>query len=314
VAVTVRKSEPAPSSATDRLAATQAALEEANAKLAELNEQRNAALLEDRNADAIALGVEATNLKLSARAHEDKIQLLRDLAERESDERLAKQKAALIERVEEMLADRDTAAAELAAAIRQADGAFRKMLDHGQAVIASWPWASHDIDAMLLSPRAVILSITHEFYKVGARPRNFGGADRPGDGIDFPGGVCPDHRLRNLQEQIKPLVDVCAAGSTLASSIMRIGRSTSYIEPAVMDATVPTNGQGEPPRQIGTPPSDLPHQRSDAERRLGELWRRQAELAENPSADETEYQSVIAAIAQAQTEIDAARRMERQHG
>jgi hypothetical protein len=307
-----RKSETAPPSASSRLEVAQSALEEANAKLAELNEQRNACLLKDDIAGAIEFGARSATLKLTVEAHADRIAQLRQKAAEEEHARKVAEKKELIERVEKMLADRDTAAAELAAAIKQADGAFRKVLDHGQAVIAAWPWASHDIDAMLLSPGAVTLSITHEFYKVGARPRSFGGADRPGDGIDFPGGVCPDHRLRNLQEQIKPLVDVCAAGSALASSIMRTGRSTGYIEPAAIDVAVPTNGRGEEPRQIGTLPSDLPHQRGDAKRRRGELWRR----LDDPALDDnpTLKAEVVAALAQVEDEIAAAKQVERQHG
>jgi hypothetical protein len=127
--------------------------------------------------------------------------------------------------------------------------------------------------------------------------------DKPGDGIHFPGGKCPRLELVNAPENIKPLTAVCAEATALASNIMRTGRSTSYVAPVAMDVAVPTNGQDEP------------QQRTESERMLGELLRRQATLAEDVSpAGEQEYQRVVAEIARVTGEIDAARRVETQHG
>jgi hypothetical protein len=174
------------------------------------------------------------------------------------------------------------------------------MIDAGQAVIAAWGWANPDIEAALLSPRSITLVIQHEIYKVAARPRLFGGMDKPGAGIDYPGGVCPDHRLRNLQEQIKPLTAVCAEATAFASSVMRTGRSSATPQPTVL---VVTNGQ------------DAPVQRSEAEQRLADLLKRQAALVEDLSEQgEREYQKNVAEIARVSDEIAAVKKMEVPHG
>jgi hypothetical protein len=256
--------------------------------------------LADDDTKAAQLDAEIEQQRRLARGFSDKIGLLQEQAAAEEQARKVKERAELIGRVEQLLAKRDVAAGKLAAAIKQSDDAFREMLDHGQAVIAAWPWASHDIDAIVLSPRAVTIVTQHEIYKTAARPRSFGGMDKPGDGIDYPGGACPDHRLRNLREQIKPLVGVCAAGSALASSIMRTGRSTSHVEQTAI--AVPTNGQGEQP------------QRSEAQAKLASLLKQQAALADDPNIDETKYAQLIDQIVRAQTLVDAEKRMEQQNG
>jgi hypothetical protein len=286
--------------ATGRLETAQQAIEDANHKLAELNERRNQCLLRDNDTEAAKLSTEIEDLQRLAHGHRDKIRLLQEAVAEEERARKVKEKSDLIGRVEKLLAKRDAAAGKLAAAIKQSDDAFREMIDHGQAVIAAWPWASSDIDAMVLLPRAVTVVTQHEIYKTAARPRSFGGMDRPGDGVDYPGGVCPDHRLRNLQQEIKSLVAVCGAGSGLASQIMRTGRSTSHVEPTAI--TVPTNGQGEQP------------QRTEAQVKLASLLKQQAALADDPNIDEIKYKQLIDQIVQAQTLVDDEKRMEQQNG
>jgi hypothetical protein len=291
---------PRPKSApVDRIESAQQQLVDANRQIAELTEERNRALLkDDGTAAAMDLGIKIANIKNAARAHEDRIQLLRTQAAEEAAARAKAEREAAIERVEKLLAQRDAAAAELAAAVKQSDAAFRKMLDTGQAVIAAWPWASQDIDATLLSPRAVTVITTHEIYKTGARPRRFGGMDKPGDGLDFPGGRCPSVQLTNLQQEIKSVTTVCAEASALASSIMRTGRSTSHVDPVA----VFINGQGEP------------RQRTAAEQRLASLLKQQMELAEDVTpAGEKAYALIVSEIVKAQAEVTAEKSMEAQH-
>ena len=291
---------PRPKSATSRLEQARADHTAASTKLNELEAARASALLADDDDKAAHLDAEIEAQRRLVRGFGDKIELLRQRAADEEQARKVREKADLIGRVEQLLAKRDAAAGKLAAGIKQSDDAFREMIDYGQAAIAAWGWASPDIEAALLSPRSITIAVTHEIFKTGARPRSFGGMDKPGDGIDYPGGACPDHRLRNLREQIKPLVGVCAAGSALASSIMRTGRSTSHVEQTAI--AVPTNGQGEQP------------QRSEAQAKLASLLKQQAALADDPNIDETKYQQLIDQIVQAQTLVDDEKRMERQNG
>jgi hypothetical protein len=291
---------PRPKSASNRLEQARADHAAASSRLSELESARATALLADDDSKAAHLDAEIEQQRRLARGFGDKIRLLQEAAAEEERARKVKEKSDLIGRVEKLLVKRDAAAGKLAAAIKQSDDAFREMIDHGQAALAAWGWASPDIEAALLSPRSITIAVTHEIFKTGARPRSFGGMDKPGDGIDYPGGACPDHRLRNLREQIKPLSAVCAAGSAMASSIMRTGRSTSHVEPTAI--AVSTNGQGEQP------------QRSEAQVKLASLLKQQAALADDPNIDETKYRQLIDQIARAQTLVDGEKRMEQQNG
>jgi hypothetical protein len=254
MAAAARK-QSSPPSAAARLDVARADHTAASGKLNELEAARHTALLADQDGEAANLAVEIEQYRRFLRGFQDKIKLLQEEVQKEEQARRAKEREELIARIEKKFADRDAASAELADAIKKADAAFRKMIDAGQAVLAAWPWQSHEHHAVLLSTGAITSATAHELYKIGARPRRFGGMDQPGDGLNFPGGRCPDLRLTNLPEKIKPLTAVCAEASALASTIMRTGRSTGYVEPPVEAASM--NGQGERP------------QRTEAEQRLG---------------------------------------------
>jgi hypothetical protein len=318
MAVVLRKpQQPASPSATSRIETTQAALEQANAKLAELNEQRNAALLRDDNGAAVAFGIEITNLKLTARAHEDKITLLREAAVEGERERKVKEKAALIERIEKKLAGRDSAGAELADAIAKADKAYRKLIDIGLEVTAAWSWPPSDLPACLLSHGAITAALTHEMYRIGGRPMLGGGqVEAPHAGMHFPGAKVPRVELTHLREKIVPFTAVLQQATAHASNIMRGARPSAPADFAV-SAPAPARNGGE---QIGSGDSktrgveDAPR-RIDAERKLGALLRQQALLAEDTTPEgEREYQSVVAEIAKLQDVISAEKRVEMQHG
>jgi hypothetical protein len=111
--------------ATNRLEAAQAAIEETNRKLAELTERRNAALLRDADAEAIRLGTEIDTLHQAAKTHEDKIRLLRAAAAEEERERKVKEREGLIKRIEAKFAERDVHSQRLADAVAVADRDYR---------------------------------------------------------------------------------------------------------------------------------------------------------------------------------------------
>jgi hypothetical protein len=106
---------------TDRLAAACAELDATNRQIAELAEKRNAALLADDDRTAAKLVNQIDDLRSLLRGHKDKIHLLEQETERERIERQAKEKAALIGRIEKKFSERDAAGAELAEAIKKAD-------------------------------------------------------------------------------------------------------------------------------------------------------------------------------------------------
>jgi hypothetical protein len=113
-----------------------------------LHEQRNTELLKDNNAGAIELGVRIANLKLAARAHEDKIGLLREAAEKEAAERRTREREGLIRQIESKLAVRDSAGKELADAVAKADRAFRRLIDIGAEIQNLWNWPASDVPAI----------------------------------------------------------------------------------------------------------------------------------------------------------------------
>jgi hypothetical protein len=283
----------------ERLAAAQAELEQANARLAELAEQRNAALLKDDTAGAIALGVEIANLKLAARAHEDKIKLLREQAAAEERARREREREAQIGKIEEKIEQRDAAMQEVAAAIKQLATASERAIKLGREVVAAWSWQPHDLPAALLSPPSILTSISHESYRLSYHARRYGGMDTdPLAGIMLPGSRCPRLEWLEQPERTRPMADVVRDASEFAKRFLRTGKSSSAVE--VVAAPLPAMNGGE---------------RSEAEQRLASLLKKQAELEGDLSLQgEREYQRVVAAIVAVQTEIDAVRKMETQNG
>jgi len=307
MAVVLRKqAQPASTSATDRISAAQSALEQANARLAELHEQRNAALLRDDNGAAVQFGIEASNLKLVARAEEDRIALLRERAEREAAERRTREREGQVRRIEKKLGERDSVGRELGDAIAAADRAFRKLIDIGAEVQALWSWPPSDVPAILLSPAAIARALSGELYRIGARPRVGGGQVEPHGvhaGVNFPGAKPPRHELVNLPERIPALTAILQQATAHASNIMRGVRSSAPADIAVCPAAPDTNG------------GDAPVQRSEAERRKSDLHVQMAKLAEDMTpAGEAEYLRVVGELAQVEAEIAAQQRVEQQHG
>jgi hypothetical protein len=294
---------PAPRSATNRLEAAQAAIAETNRKLAELSERRNAALLKDDDSTAIKLGAEIDALHQAARAHGDKVRLLREEAQREEQARRVKERAALIGRIEVKLDLRDRAMQDVVAAIKQLATASERAIKINREIVAAWNWHAHDLPPALLSPPAVMAAISHESYRLSYKARRYGGFDdrNPDAGLSLPGSRCPGFQNLEQPERIRPLLDVVRDASEFARQFMRTGKSSSTVEAVSVPVT---NGQGEAPP------------RSEAEQRLGALLKKQAELAEDVTPQgEVEYQKIVSEIVRVQDEITTAKRTEtQQHG
>jgi hypothetical protein len=277
-----------------RLEEARAALTEIDGKLAELGRTREQRLLAGDGAAEIAkLDAEIADLRHAQQTETDRIRLLEAEAAREANERRVKEKLGLIERVEKKLTERDAAAAELQNAIEQADKCFRKMITLARDVRAAWPWQAHDLPPALLGEAAIIAAVKHEIFRSGARPQLYGGQDKPGAGLSFPGGQAPRLELVGTPEKVPTLVNVVREATALASTIMRSGgKSTSVVTmPAV-------NGSAK----------EEPRERTTAEERLAGLHKRQAELAADPSPEnEAAYQNVVAEIAEAAALVEAER-------
>jgi hypothetical protein len=305
-----RAEQPAPPSASSRIEGAQAELQQANARLAELNEQRNAALLKDDNATAIALGIEATNLRLTTRAIEDKITLLREQAAREDQERRAQERERVIEGIEKKIEKRDAAMADVAAAIKQLAVASEKAIKLGRDVVNEWTWQAHDLPAALLTPPSILTAISHEFYKLSYHPRRYGGMDTdPLAGHMLPGSRCPRLEWTEQPERTRAMVDVVKEASEFARRFLRTGKGSAAVAPTLAE-NPPEMAVNPPPTNGGNAP-----QRTDAEQRLSDLRVRMAKLAEDQSPQgEAEYLRVVDEMAKVHAEVAAEKQMERQHG
>jgi hypothetical protein len=299
----VRKNNPPRTSDTlsseGRLASAQAALEDANRKLAGLNEKRNQCLLGDDNAGAIALAGEMANLKLAARAEEDRIALLRAQAAEEEKARKVREREGLIKQIEEKLAARDAAGADLADAAAKMNRSFFRMIDLGREVQGLWNWPPSDLAPILAIPPAISAALCHELYRISAHPKLLGGqVEKPNAGLSLPGSKVPRFELTHLPEKITPLASVLQEATAYALGIMR-GQKLGAPAAGAVSAPLVINGSTVP--------------RSESEQRLASLLKRMNELAEDP-ARESEYNEVVAAITLVQDELTATKQMESQGG
>lgn len=281
-------------SAAARLDEALAAHETVKHKLAELHATRNKALLADDDVAALKLAAEIDLQEQAARVASDKIELLKVEAEREAAERRAKERIRLIERIESRLAERDKVGAELQEILAKADKLFRELFRIAGEVSAAWPWSYHNIPPTILGKSAIIAAVEHEIYRIGARPVLGGGVDKPGAGLNFPGGRSPHFNLTLQPERITPLADVLRDASRMASEVMRTGRASG---------AVPISAVPVPPALSGEAP-----ERTEAEKRLAALLKQQLELSEDVTpAGEEKYVACVAEITKVQAEIDAFR-------
>jgi hypothetical protein len=215
-------------------------------------------------------------LKIALKSAEEK-------ARQAEAERVAKERAGLIDRVEKLFGERDAVAAELEDLTVKADAAFRKLIAVGGRLAAAWPWSGTDLAVAQLTPTAIYHATAHQLYRCGARPF-IGGVPGMKSEPGFPGGACPSNELRGLPDRIPSLSATMREASAYGRKVMRNGR-----------AELPAAAPAEPAPQ-----------RSEGEDRLAKLLKRQSELADavlNNPASEEEYFAVIKEIStlQAQT-------------
>jgi len=269
--------------AAKRLETTQAALEVANGQIAELESKRSVALLKDDYRSAEKLLAEIEQQRRFIRGYTDQLALLRAEAEREENDRRVKEQLGRIERIEARLAERDKLGAELAAAVKITDEAFRKLITLGRDIAAAWPLGPHDPAACILSPGAITRALQHEIFRVGSRPHLLGGQDQPDALVHLPGGMSPTLEFINQPNKVTPLVETLAQASRYLSQSMRSGKVTAFA----------TNGAQVEQRQL-----------TAAETKLTDLHKQQAELANDFTPEgEEKYRAIVAAVAAAQSEV-----------
>jgi hypothetical protein len=276
----------------DPAAALQAAkltLQAIQAGVTEIVSRRDAALLAGEPAAAIRkIDDELAEQQHAERTEHDRILVLEKEVARQTRERQTKEREGLIGRIEARFIARNEAAAELQDAIKKADAAFRRVVDLSVEADAGWPFAAHERSAAMLPATSILLAVQHELYRVGARPRRYGGMDKGvHPGLHMPGGICPKLEWANLPEAIPSIVDALRDASNYASSVMRTGK-------------------GVVPATTVAPPADAnaPAPRTEAQERLNHLLQQQMKLSANP-ADEEAYLAVVAEIATVSAEVDA---------
>jgi hypothetical protein len=306
-----KQQEPAPPSASDRLASAQAVLAETDHKLAELNARRNECLLKDDIAGAIDLGVQITNLKLTAEAHADRIAQLREKVAEEEQERQAQEREALIKRIEAKFEQRDKSLKQVAAAIEQLAVASERAMKLGREIAGLWSWQPHDLPPALLSPPSIMTAISHESFRVSYHARRYGGQDSdPLAGIMLPGSRAPTLQLLENPSGVRPMVDVVAVGTAFAKEFLRTGRGSASMNGVQQQQTVADS------LEAPAPSGDAPVQHTtEATARLAFLLRQQATLAEDVSPQgEEAYARCVAEIVKAQAVVAAEQRVETQNG
>jgi hypothetical protein len=288
------------------LAAAQAALVETTEQLKGLTAKRHNALLTGASDRDVALiDSEIATAQHVQRTRSDRVQVLLEEAERKEAERRVKEKLAHIERVEKKLAERDAVAAELAAAIAVADRCWVKLRTLNLAIQAGWPWPHGSIGAALLDDGSALLAIANEIYRVGGRPPVTGGVVDLKQVPTYPGAKCADLSYIMLPERsAPPLIERFAQASAAASRILRSGRNDPIAAPAVPPAAQPEPAQASAPVAESAPaPAPAPangappmRARTDAEREMARLLKRQSELVDRPGgmteADDSEYELI----------------------
>ena len=262
-------------------------LADAEKQLADLQVRRNAALLADRDEEAAKLDLEIEKQSRLVRGHSDKAALLAEQAESEENDRRVRQQQELIERNEAKFAERDKVAAELQATIAQTVKQFRHILDLNTQLRAAWPFTTSDYGACVLTEPGVIAFLQHEIFRVGTKPRLYGGADKPPHYPSFPGAESPRIELAGTPHLVKPMTDAFKESSAVASQIMRTGKHMS---------------PSDPPVQI---PAAQPEQpRTPEQERLSKLLAKANTLA-NDVTLESEYHAIMVEIVAAQDAVNA---------
>jgi hypothetical protein len=138
----------------------------------------------------------------------------------------------------------------------------------------------------LLDKTSLRLAWESEAYRLNANPDQLGGMGllRPGGPPTIPGARGGNLTLLLMPERLQSFVDAIAQANAFLLSTL--DGST----PLVAADKTTANGASVP--AVDSKP------RSESDRKLGELLRKQAQLAENPAATDQEYQAVVLAIAE----------------
>lgn len=325
--------------ATDRLDAARAAIEVATKQIADIEAQRNGALLADNDDLAVKLLAKLETLRAVARGHADKIGLLQGEVQREQAAATVRSHQAQIGQFAKMLDASDTDLIDGADLIGQG---WKKILagieKRERALPAFAVHSAHargsgtNIDGAAMSAEAIVHLLSFEFYRISARPL-LGG--RPGERTRpaLPGAkpVRIEHAL--MPEKIEPFASKVRAASAFAVQLLteEIGKGGDVDVPAPAPpnetdppwtrtaAEIQRDMQREAdardralssntfaPSNGKAPRNDTePRERSAAEVELAKLLNKQSELSTDISPEgETAYQAVCLEVARVSQQVE----------
>jgi hypothetical protein len=270
------------------LGKARSALAQTDGELATLLAARDEALAADDDVRAMELDGEIAAKERLRKVQVDKVGLRQAEAERTAAEQRAAAKAEIIAGIEALLAERDAAGAELAAAIEAADKNFVKLIELGREIRQRWKFSPHDANPCLLTENTLALAIPHEFFRLTARVHPLGGKIVTDMVPSFPAGSKAE-RIEFAMEpsKITPLAKKLEAASALASRVMRSGFSTSQLSVIPSSTASPDEAR---PSNIEALPTTSPF-KAEPNPELARLLSRQNQLVSRQMSveDEAEY-------------------------
>jgi hypothetical protein len=276
-------------------------LAEVDAGLAKLGGDREAALIAGADDEAIAkIDERIEGQQRVRRTNADRVSLMQKESDRLAAEKIAREKAAHIERVLAVLAERNVAAAALQKHVIAAERSFREVDRLNSAIRAAWPFSMGDLDAILCTSGGLLLALQSYLYKVGARPALLGGQETPGGTLSFPGGRCPRLEDAHQQHKLPDLADVFADASKHAAAIMHGRRDSPVPAHLVAVAEAASAKIGDVPQGDRAPAAPVQAiERTPAQIELVQLLNEQHRLAmSDRPEDEDLYHRNGARIAQ----------------
>jgi hypothetical protein len=195
-----------------------------------LQKRRGELLLDVDDPSSIAsiekIDQELASHQRTSSIHHQRVAALQSELDAQNRARIAKEQAALIDRIEAKFAERDAHGAELAKHLAAAVKSFRAMMAVNDAILPAWGWTLTDrIVAGLTDPK-IIEFTESEIFRIGFSPFIGGTPGKVYRG-NFPGAKAPNtpnrHLYLGMPEAVPPMVDALKAASTWASKLMRGG-------------------------------------------------------------------------------------------
>jgi hypothetical protein len=288
--------------ALNRREAAQTTLAEITKTLAELQTERNMALIDGAEAKAIAkFDGEIATLKQAEQTERDRIGLLESEVAKAKQENVAKQQEGHLTRFSKLQTTRVGCAKKVQQGVADLWKDISELVElserarTGYAVHSQSATAGADsMDGAAMSDNAIMDMLAHEFFRVSWVPFRGG---RAGERTPraLPGSKCPKLEWQLTPEKVMPFVERIKLASEFA------------VETLKKEIRAP--GKNNVPRTVQVPAAvngAEPRPRTEAELRLSDLLNQQAAVANDiTEAGETKYKAIVAEIVATTAEIEA---------